>query len=191
MGHGRWEICCRIVRLKSWSGTTHLQPAYPRRSPHVAGAQLNINSVAELVACFVAKQLKEAVALTIHGTAIIAATVAIAPVEVGGYQFCSLLDMEKNKANQERSRKSGGSSSFVDVGQPSRAPRQDEQGEDTVGSAHRGVDPGYADSAQQGISNRPAKDEHAFPEAHESDSHETPGDATNGPDQVGGNRGRV
>jgi hypothetical protein len=95
-----------------------------------------------------------------------------------------------NKPNQQRSRKYGGSSSFVDVGQPSRAPRQDEHGEETVGAARRGVDPDYGDSAQQGISNRPAKDEHAFPVADEPDPHGLSEDTTNGPDQVGGNRGR-
>jgi hypothetical protein len=39
--------------------------------------------------------------------------------------------MEKSKTNQERGRKYGGSSSFVDMGQPSRAPRQDEEESDS------------------------------------------------------------
>jgi hypothetical protein len=37
--------------------------------------------------------------------------------------------MSKSKTNQERGRKYGGSSSFVDMGPPSRAPRQDEERE--------------------------------------------------------------
>ena len=83
--------------------------------------------------------------------------------EISGTDFALLLGMEKNKTNQERGRKYGGSSSFVDMGQPSRAPRQDEEGEETIGSASRDVGPADGTSPQQGISNRPAKDEHAFP----------------------------
>ena len=99
--------------------------------------------------------------------------------------------MEKHKTNQERGRKYGGSSSFVDVGQPSRAPRQDEEGEETVGSASRSVGPADGSSNQQGISNRPAKDEHAFPHPDESDAHAVPDSVDEGPKQVGGNRGQV
>jgi hypothetical protein len=99
--------------------------------------------------------------------------------------------MEKSKASQERGRKYGGSSSFVDMGQPSRAPRQDEEGEENVGSANRGVGSADGSSSQQGISNRPAKDEHAFPESTESDSQAVPDSVDDGPKQVGGNRGRV
>jgi hypothetical protein len=64
--------------------------------------------------------------------------------------------MKQKKTNQERARKYGGSSSFVDAGQPSRAPRQDEDGKESVGST---------DAARASV------DE--------------------GPQQVGGNRGRV
>jgi hypothetical protein len=99
--------------------------------------------------------------------------------------------MEKNKTNQERGRKYGGSSSFVDIGQPSRAPRQDEEGQDAIGSASRGFGPADGDSSQQGISNRPAKDEHAFPDPDESDSQAIPEGVDDGPKQVGGNRGQV
>jgi hypothetical protein len=99
--------------------------------------------------------------------------------------------MKQNKPNQERSRKYGGSSSFVDVGQPSRAPRQDEEGQEAVGSANREIAPADVNSARQGISNRPAKDEHAFPDADESDSQAIPESVEEGPKQVGGNRGRV
>jgi hypothetical protein len=99
--------------------------------------------------------------------------------------------MAKNKTNQERGRKYGGSSSFVDVGQPSRAPRQDEESEETTGSARRGFGPADRTSSQQGISNRPAKDEHAFPDSDESNSQAVPDSVDEGPKQVGGNRGQV
>jgi hypothetical protein len=102
-----------------------------------------------------------------------------------------LLGMEKNKTNQERRRKYRGSSSFVDMRQPSRAPRQDEQGEETIGSASRGVGPADGTSSQQGISNRPAKDEHAFPESDEPDPQAIPDRVGDEPKQVGGNRGQV
>ena len=99
--------------------------------------------------------------------------------------------MEKNKRNQERSRKYGGSSSFVDMGQPSRAPRQDEEDNENVGSANRGFGPADGTSSQQGISNRPAKEEHAFPDPVESDTQTVPDSVDDGPKQVGGNRGQV
>ena len=105
--------------------------------------------------------------------------------------FALLSNMEKKKTNQERSRKYGGSSSFVDAGQPSRAPRQDESGEETIGSTHRGFGPADGDSAEQGISNRPAKEEHAFPDNDASDSQSAPESVEDAPKQVGGNRGRV
>jgi hypothetical protein len=101
--------------------------------------------------------------------------------------------MQKNNTNQERGRKYGGSSSFVDARQPSRAPRQDEDGRDTtIGSTHPGFGPADGDSAKQGISNRPANEEHAFPDADKADnSDDAPGTAEVRPAQVGGNRGRV
>jgi hypothetical protein len=101
-------------------------------------------------------------------------------------------DMEQKKPNQERRRKYGGSSSFVDVGQPSRAPRQDEEGAEAVGSDKH--EPGLADgqSALQGISNRPAKEEHAFPESGGVDPESAASDSVDTDSkQVGGNRGRV
>jgi hypothetical protein len=99
--------------------------------------------------------------------------------------------MKQKKPNQERVKKYGGSSSFVDVGQPSRAPRQDELGEESIGSADRGAVVADVDSPHQGISNRPAKDEHAFPESDEVESESGPDSVEDGPKQVGGNRGRV
>jgi hypothetical protein len=100
--------------------------------------------------------------------------------------------MEQKKSNQEKSRKYGGSSSFVDVGQPSRAPRQDEDGKELVGSANPDVSPAYKEeSSVQGISNRPAKEEHAFPDSDVDREPEAPDSVETGPKQVGGNRGRV
>ena len=97
---------------------------------------------------------------------------------------------EKNESRA--SEKIRGSSSFVDVGQPSRAPRQDEDGKEVVGSDKH--EPGLADgeSALQGISNRPAKEEHAVPESGVADTESSaPDSVETGPKQVGGNRGRV
>jgi hypothetical protein len=100
--------------------------------------------------------------------------------------------MEQKKANQERGRKYGGSSSFIDVGQPSRAPRQDEDGKEVVGSDAYEPGPADGDSALQGISNRPANDEHAFPESDVADPESTgPDSVETDSKQVGGNRGRV
>ena len=99
--------------------------------------------------------------------------------------------MKKPTTNQERSRKYGGSSAFVDMGQPSRAPRQDEEGQETPGSARPEFGPADGTSSQQGISNRPAKDEHAFPDPDASDSEAVSDSVDDGPKQVGGNRGQV
>jgi hypothetical protein len=99
--------------------------------------------------------------------------------------------MKKNKTNQERGRKYGGSSSFVDMGQPSRAPRQDEEGQEASSSATRDFGPADGTSPQQGISNRPAKDEHAFPASDRSDPEAVPDSVDEEPKQVGGNRGQV
>ena len=107
------------------------------------------------------------------------------------HPLCSVSCMEKSPTNQKRSRKYGGSSSFVDAGQPSRAPRQDEEGAEEFGSASREVGPADGNSTQQGISNRPAKDEHAFPETDEADPQAAAESVDDGPKQVGGNRGQV
>jgi hypothetical protein len=108
-----------------------------------------------------------------------------------GTRFAQFGCMDKSPTNQKRSRKYGGSSSFVDAGQPSRAPRQDEAGEGTVGSTGRDVGPADGTSSKQGISNRPAKDEHAFPDSDGSDSQAISDSVDDGPKQVGGNRGQV
>ena len=79
------------------------------------------------------------------------------------------------------------------MGQPSKAPRQDEEDEKTLGSADRRLGPADGASSQQGISNRPAKDEHAFPDRSDSESQAVPNSDSvdDGPKQVGGNRGQV
>ena len=99
--------------------------------------------------------------------------------------------MEKSKTNQERGRKYGGSSSFVDMRRPSRAPRQDEEGHEAISPATRDFGPADGTSAQQGISNRPAKDEHAFPGSDRSDPEAVADSVDEEPKQVGGNRGQV
>jgi len=98
--------------------------------------------------------------------------------------------MKRKKTNQERGRKYGGSSSFVDVGEPSRAPRQDEEGNELVGSNKYEPGPADGNSPLQGISNRPAEEEHAFPESGVRDT-DAPDTVETGPKQMGGNRGRV
>lgn len=115
--------------------------------------------------------------------------VDIAHGGIAGTDFASLLGIEKNQTNQQRGRKYGDSSSFVDIGTPSRAPRQDEQEQEARSSASRDFGPADDTSPQQGISNRPARDEHAFP-ADRSDAETVP-DSVDEPKQVGGNRGQV
>jgi hypothetical protein len=97
--------------------------------------------------------------------------------------------MEQRKINQERSRKYGGSSSFVDTGAPSKAPRQDEDGREASNTV--GVDRQYDDDSKQGISNRPAQEEHAFPESEPGAEADSPASVDSTPKQVGGDRGGV
>src|SRR5947208_1946100 len=100
--------------------------------------------------------------------------------------------MEQKKTNQERGRKYGGSLSFVDIGQPSKAPRQDEDGKELMGSDRHAPGTADADSALQGVSNRPAREEHAFPDSGGADPESSPRDSVEtGSKQVGGNRGGV
>ena len=102
--------------------------------------------------------------------------------------------MDQTRKNQERARKYGGSSSFVDAGEPSRAPRQDEKGDEYAGSSEREPTAGYSDDTdKQGVSNRPADSEHAFPESAESPrpDPDAPDSVETTPKQLGGNRGRV
>ena len=103
--------------------------------------------------------------------------------------------MEQKKANRERSRKTPNQSKTAEGDQPSRAPRQDEDGRDVVGSGRAGTAQADGTSDKQGISNRPANEEHAFPgerrpDATEPDTSPVDEDPST-PQQQGGNRGRV
>src|SRR5688572_26348943 len=97
--------------------------------------------------------------------------------------------MEQSKINQERSRKYGGSSSFVNTREPSQAPRQDEDGGESIETT--GVERQYDDDRKQGISNRPAHEEHAFPESEPRSELDAPTSVDATPKQLGGNRGGV
>jgi hypothetical protein len=100
--------------------------------------------------------------------------------------------MEQKKNNQERARKYGGSSSYVDTGEPSKAPQQDEDGRDLIGPADPDQTPKYNSIGEQGISNRLAEVEHAFPESDEPRTEpEAPDSVEAPPKQQGGNRGGV
>src|SRR5687767_13933355 len=100
--------------------------------------------------------------------------------------------MEQKKNNQERARKYGGTSSYVDAGEPSKAPRQDEDAREFVGPSDPDYVRAYNSSDEQGISNRPAKAEHAFPESEESRTEsDAPDSVETTPKQQGGNRGNV
>jgi hypothetical protein len=94
-----------------------------------------------------------------------------------------------HKTNQQRGRKYGGSSSFVDVRQPSKAPHQDEDAKEYLGGTPPSRDQAN-DSDVQGISNRPIAEEHAVPEPVETDENRSDSVDEN-PKQQGGNRGRV
>ena len=98
--------------------------------------------------------------------------------------------MKQKTNNQERSRKYGGSASFVDSGTPSKAPRQDEQDAARANDKASKTSPGIGTGAQQGISNRPAGEEHAFPDPSNSEpASNTQEETTPGSAQQGGPRG--
>ena len=94
--------------------------------------------------------------------------------------------MPDHSSNQTHSRKKQGS----DQDQPSKAPGQDERARPFIGSPEPDRSRADGDTPQQGISNRPANDEHAFPD---SDEPPTAVDVENVepaiPAQQGGNRG--
>ena len=110
--------------------------------------------------------------------------------------------MEQHKTNQERGRKRlrGRTKAILD-NQPSKAPGQDQEVKELLGphdvdrrgtaadkSTHqRSAD---QDGTAQGISNRPGRDEHAFPEAATPASDSDSADPSV-PQQQGGNRGGV
>jgi hypothetical protein len=98
--------------------------------------------------------------------------------------------MANEKRTQEASRKYGGSSSFNDVGQPSKAPLQDEDNSELEGTIPYRPHQVNAQSEDQGISNRPVKEEHAFPKA-DAATHEPPDEDLDTPKQQGGTRGGV
>jgi hypothetical protein len=100
--------------------------------------------------------------------------------------------MEQKKNNQERARKYGGSSSFADTGAPSRAPGQDEEAREFIGPSDPDQTPKYNSIGEQGISNRPAEVEHAFPDSEELPVEpDAPDSVETTPKQQGGNRGGV
>ena len=100
--------------------------------------------------------------------------------------------MEQKKNNQERARKYGGSSAYVDMGEPSKAPQQDEDGRELVGTRDFDPTPKYNSIGEQGISNRLAEAEHAFPESDEPPTEPKARDSIETtPKQQGGNRGGV
>jgi hypothetical protein len=98
--------------------------------------------------------------------------------------------MDHKSNNQQRTRKYGGDSAHTDLDTPSKAPRQDEDGVDLVGSVRtrpHHVDP---NSDEQGISNRPVSEEHAFPTSGVEES-DAPDSVETQPKQQGGSRGGV
>jgi hypothetical protein len=95
--------------------------------------------------------------------------------------------MEQRKTNQEHGKKESSKRWLSD--QPSRAPVQDENPREFVDTRHTA--PGRADrnSDLQGVSNRPANVEHAFPEPNQTT--EAGPEEGFAPEQQGGNRGGV
>jgi hypothetical protein len=97
--------------------------------------------------------------------------------------------VEQKKINQERSRKYGGSSSFLNNDEPSKAPRQDEDGREALRTTELARQ--YEGESKQGISNRPADEEHAFPKSELGSAANAPDSVEATPKQVGGNRAGV
>jgi hypothetical protein len=100
--------------------------------------------------------------------------------------------MKQKTTNQEHSKKHRRTQPSIDDDQPSKAPRQDEDGRDVVAKppppAKMQAD---GSSSDQGVSNRPANREHAFPESEEAADQEDPQIPDTVPKQQGGNRGGV
>jgi hypothetical protein len=99
--------------------------------------------------------------------------------------------MPQHTPNQNHARKARRSSSFDDVGQPSKAPGQDEDGADLIGSSEVKRHPVDPTSEEQGISNRPVREEHAFPDSPVADADPGPDSVETTPKQQGGPRGGV
>src|SRR5947207_2766737 len=98
--------------------------------------------------------------------------------------------MDQKSTNQQRTRKYVGDSAHLGSKEPSKAPRQDEQSSDAIPSSQ--LRPHYVDpnSKEQGISNRPVNEEHAFPDSDVREP-EPPDSVDKTPKQQGGNRGGV
>ena len=100
--------------------------------------------------------------------------------------------MKQHSPNEETGRKHGGSSSFTDTGTPSKASRQDEDVKESLGPSETSAPHSDRNSSQQGISNRPANEEHAFPRSRQSnDDVDAPDSVDTDGKQMGGSRGGV
>jgi len=98
--------------------------------------------------------------------------------------------MAQQKSNQERGKKRLRSkTSAVIEKQPSKAPGQDQDLNATSHSIDRSKTAADGSSSRQGISNRPAKEEHAFANPNPPDAAATNDPAV--PQQQGGNKGGV
>jgi hypothetical protein len=97
----------------------------------------------------------------------------------------------QKKTNQEHNRKKTVAPASLNQDQPSKAPRQDEGDREYMGSAR--YEPHHVDdrSDEQGISNRPVKEEHAFPESDVPPAEPDRASVDTTPKQTGGNRGGV
>jgi hypothetical protein len=99
--------------------------------------------------------------------------------------------MEQKTRNQQHSKKFKRTPPTSDRDQPSKAPQQDEDGKEFIGSTRLDRHQVDASSDEQGISNRPVKEEHAFPKPDESVVPYGPDGVDKEPKQQGGNRGGV
>lgn len=100
--------------------------------------------------------------------------------------------MAQTSSNQEHGRKRGRSrTKAVTNNQPSRAPGQDQPMHDLIGKQPEEPDThGYKAGEEQGISNRPAHEEHAFPAPDAKPPDDVDPD-TFVPQHQGGNRGGI
>jgi hypothetical protein len=98
--------------------------------------------------------------------------------------------MDQKPKNQEHSKKYRGIGP-APRDQPSKAPRQDEDGRDWIGYEATQLPPHYdVASPLQGVSNRPTAEEHAFPKSETTtEAADTPGVLSQVPSQQSGNRG--
>ena len=98
--------------------------------------------------------------------------------------------MAQQSSNQERGKKRPRSKTKAVIEkQPSKAPGQDQDVTAASGSIDRSETEADGSSATQGISNRPANEEHAFANPNPPEAAETNDPAV--PQQQGGNRGGV